>query len=74
MVSRDFGNGLTATTVNNQTGDGTTFPKSGDELEMHYTGTLVSDGTEFDSSRGKGRTFKFVIGIGRSLQDGMRAS
>ena len=39
-------------------GDGVTFPTKGQELEMHYVGTLASNGEEFDSSRRKGRTFK----------------
>lgn len=36
-----------------QEGDGTTFPTQGQELVMHYTGTL-EDGTVFDSSVRKG--------------------
>ena len=35
---------------------------------MHYTGTLKSDGSQFDSSRSRGRPFKFVIGIGQVQQ------
>lgn len=36
-------------------GDGQTMPKAGDKLHMHYTGTLKSDGSKFDSSRDKVR-------------------
>jgi len=31
-------------------GDGENFPKPGDELQMHYRGTLAENGSEFDSS------------------------
>ena len=48
-------------------GDGATYPKKGDMLTMHYTGTLASDGTQFDSSVAKGRPFQFVIGIGQVI-------
>jgi hypothetical protein len=48
-------------------GDGVTFPKRGQELTMHYTGTLL-DGTVFDSSVRKGRPFKFKIGIGAVIR------
>lgn len=48
-------------------GDGQTYPKKGDMLTMHYTGTLASDGTQFDSSVAKGRPFQFVIGIGQVI-------
>ena len=43
-------------------------PKQGDELTMHYVGTLSENGNEFDSSRGRGRPFKFVIGIGQVIK------
>lgn len=58
--------GVTKTII--KEGDGNTFPKAGDTLTMHYTGTLASDGTKFDSSRDKGRPFQFVIGIGQVIQ------
>jgi|EP01033_Poteriospumella_lacustris_P002230 peptidylprolyl isomerase len=36
-------------------------PQPGDEVEAHYVGTL-DDGTVFDSSRSRGKPFKFQIG------------
>mmetsp|Transcript_30794 Transcript_30794/g.46713 ORF Transcript_30794/g.46713 Transcript_30794/m.46713 type:complete len:126 (-) Transcript_30794:2163-2540(-) len=49
-------------------GDGENFPKQGDELTMHYTGTLADGGKEFDSSVSRGKPFKFVIGIGQVIR------
>jgi FK506-binding protein 1 len=49
-------------------GDGTTFPKKGDQLTMHYTGKLSENGKEFDSSVSRGKPFQFVIGIGQVIQ------
>ena len=45
-------------------GDGENFPKKGDKLSMHYTGTLASNGTKFDSSHDRGTPFSFKIGKG----------
>lgn len=36
-------------------------PKTGQTVEVHYTGWL-KDGTKFDSSRDRGRSFSFPLG------------
>ncbi len=42
-------------------GDGKAFPKTGDELTMHYTGWLARTETKFDSSVDKGKPFVFKV-------------
>ncbi|KAF0687065.1 Aste57867_21146 [Aphanomyces stellatus] len=57
-------------------GDGTNFPKDGDTVRVHYIGKLA-DGTLFDSSRERGRTFEFLARVGagqviRGWDDGIK--
>merc|ERR1719395_267307 len=49
-------------------GDGKTFPKPGDTVTMHYTGTLTSNGSKFDSSVDRGKPFVTKIGVGQVIK------
>lgn len=44
-----------------RSGDAMNYPKKGNTVIVHYTGTL-QNGTEFDSSRKRGDKFSFKIG------------
>merc|ERR1719161_3102098 len=49
-------------------GDGANFPKQGDTVTMHYTGTLTFNGAKFDSSVDRGQPFVTKIGVGQVIK------
>jgi len=62
--TKDEDNGVIKQTIKEGTGD---VPKKGDQVEAHYTGTLL-DGTKFDSSRDRDETFKFPLGASQVIR------
>lgn len=42
--------------------------KKGDKVDMHYRGTLASDGSEFDASYNRGAPLSFQLGAGRVIK------
>ncbi|PGH07936.1 hypothetical protein AJ79_06144 [Helicocarpus griseus UAMH5409] len=41
---------------------------AGDTVEMHYRGTLQSDGTKFDASYDRGQPLTFTVGKGQVIK------
>ncbi|CAA7260752.1 unnamed protein product [Cyclocybe aegerita] len=42
--------------------------RKGDQLKVHYTGTLFSNGNKFDSSLDRGQPFTLTLGAGQVIQ------
>lgn len=42
--------------------------KKGDLISVHYTGSLLSDGTVFDSSINRGQPIQFTLGVGQVIK------
>ena len=40
----------------------------GDSIQVHYRGTLASDGTEFDASYNRGQPLAFTVGKGQVIK------
>lgn len=60
------GDGSLTKTVIRAAPEGAGHPPTGARVTVHYVGTLL-DGTQFDSSRGRGQPFEFKLGVGQVI-------
>ena len=60
--------GMTKEVITEPTASESRSPVKGDDVSVHYVGTLQSDGSKFDSSRDRGEPFKFKIGVGQVIK------
>ena len=42
--------------------------KNGDNIQVHYRGTLAADGSQFDASYDRGQPLPFKLGAGRVIK------
>jgi FK506-binding protein 2 len=42
--------------------------KRGDSIDVHYRGSLQSDGSEFDASYNRGSPLSFIVGNGQVIK------
>eukprot|EP00971_Amphidinium_carterae_P299745 5955469-Amphidinium_carterae.1 len=62
MDEADLPEGVQKEIVKEAAPDAYLKPNAGDDVNVHYVGTLASDGSEFDSSRSRGKPFTFCLG------------
>lgn len=65
-ITTDKNGGLLKNILVEGTGDAS--PPPGCSVEVHYVGTLHSDGSKFDSSRDRPGCFKFNVGVGQVIK------
>jgi len=67
-MSQDLPDGVTKEIVKAADQGDYKKPSIGDDVTIHYVGTLESDGSEFDSSRSRDKPSTFQLGKGRFIK------